>query len=338
MTQEVLQQAGVTAMLLAAVVATSSQRPAKAESKPAAPVIFYASQSGRSTLDQGEGGGNPFASALIEALERPSLAYAEFRTDLIALTKEKSRGFQEPDASTSVDSTQWRVEPISAPCKRVALVFVYSNYGNAGVTSLPGAKRDLVWVAAALKSAGFDVQVAIDPTQNDLRVALDALSRRSQNAEAAIIYLTGHGFEHRGQVYLMPNDYPFEEGSKRLSELAVHVPSLVGYLKARSATLCFLADAEPMCEARRPTMRVAGLTLALPEKVIFMSELGKSRISKRRTDNEMQSQSASEAGHSSSEKTKKRPPTPAVERTDTAQKARRPAAHRHPVRQTTHIT
>lgn len=237
MTQEVFQQAGIIAMLLAAVVATGSQRLARSESKPAAPVVFYASQSGRSTLDQGEGGGNPFASALIELLERPSLTYAEFRTGLIALTKEKSRGFQEPDASTSVDSTQWRVKPISASAKRVALVFVYSDYGNAGVTSLPGAKRDLFRVATALKSAGFDVQTAIDPAQNDLRTALDALSRRSQNAEVAIIYLTGHGFERHGQVYLMPNDYPFEEVSKRLPEIAVHVPSLVGYLKARSANL-----------------------------------------------------------------------------------------------------
>jgi len=236
MTREV-QQVGVTAILLTAAVATGAPRLARVESKPAGPIVVYASQSGRSTLDQGEGGGNPFASALIELLERPSLTYAEFRTNLIALTKEQSRGFQEPDASTWVDSTQWRVKPISASAKRVALVFVYSNYGNAGVTSLPGAKRDLVRVVAALKSAAFDVQAAVDPKQNDLRVALDALSRRSQNAEAAIIYLTGHGFEHRGQVYLMPNDYPFNEGSKRLSELAVHVPSLVGYLKARSANL-----------------------------------------------------------------------------------------------------
>ena len=258
MTLEVLQKAGVTAMLLAAVVATSSQRLARAESKPASPVIFYASQSGRSTLDQGEGGGNPFASALIEVLERPSLTYAEFRTDLIALTKEKSRGFQEPDASTSIDSTQWRVKPISASAKRVALVFVYSNYGNTGVTSLPGAKRDLVRVAAALKSAGFDVQVAIDPTQNDLRVALDTLSRRSQNAEAAIIYLTGHGFEHRGQVYLMPNDYPFGEGSERLSELAVHVPSLVHYLKARSANLVLFGGCRTYMRGTNP-LQVPGV-------------------------------------------------------------------------------
>lgn len=237
MSPEIVQRAGVTAMLLAAAIATNSQRMVGAESKFAEPVVFYASRSGRPTLDQGEGGGNPFASALIDLLERPSLTYSEFRTDLVALTREKSRGFQEPDASTSVDSTHWRVKPISASARRVALVFVYSNYGNAGVTPLPGAKRDLVRVSAALKGAGFDVQAAIDPTQNDLRVALDVLSRRSQKAEAAVIYLTGHGFEHRGQVYLMPNDYPFAEGSKRLSELAVHVPSLASYLKARSANL-----------------------------------------------------------------------------------------------------
>jgi len=42
------------------------------------PLHFYASQSGAETLDQGEGGGNPFASALIELLGRPTITFERF--------------------------------------------------------------------------------------------------------------------------------------------------------------------------------------------------------------------------------------------------------------------
>lgn len=238
MTQEV-QRAAVVAVLITAALTSAACGPATAESDVAVPVVFYASQSGGSTLDQGEGGGNPFASALIELLERPSLTYAELQSDLIALTKDKSRGFQAPDGPTAVDSPQWKVKPVPAQTERVALVFVYSNYRNAGVASLPGAERDLERVAAALKIAGFEVQVAADPTRDDLRAALESLSSRSKNAEAAVVYMTGHGFEHGGQVYLMPGDYPFAEGPTRLPELAVHVASVAKYLKAKTANIVF---------------------------------------------------------------------------------------------------
>ena len=65
------------------------------------------------------------------------------------------------------------------------------------------------------------------------------LSGRSREAEAAVIYLTGHGFEHGGRVYLMPGDYPFDKGPKRLPELAVDVAGLAKYLRAKSANVVF---------------------------------------------------------------------------------------------------
>lgn len=210
-----------------------------ARSRPALPAVFYASQSGSETLDQDDEGGNPFASALIELLGRPSLSYSEFCSGLITLTKEKSNGFQVPDVAAIIASNAWRIKPFPASAKRVALVFVYSNYRKAGVTSLPGAQFDMRRVATALQTSGFEVDTVIDPSKNDLRAALEKLAKRSENAEAALFYLTGHGFEHNGEVYLMPNNYPFKDGPGRLSELAVHVPSLANYLKAKRANLVF---------------------------------------------------------------------------------------------------
>jgi Caspase domain len=228
----------ITVLLTLAITLGTNSR-AAGRTGSAAPLVFYASQSGRSTLDQGEGGGNPFASALIELLERPSFTYSELRSDLIKLTKEKSRGFQVPEALADARLPSWRIKPIPSSEKRVALVFAYSDYRAAGVTSLPGAKRDLGRVAAALRVAGFDVEAALNPTKKDLRLALESLSTRSRDADSAIIYLTGHGLERGGQVYLMPNDHRFGEGLKRLSEVAVHVPSLTNFLKARSANIVF---------------------------------------------------------------------------------------------------
>src|ERR1700709_46033 len=82
---------------------------AMAKSGPPASLIFYASQSGKATLDQGEGGGNPFASALVELLGRQSLTYTEFQAGLIALTQEKSRGAQVPECPTVVEFAGWRL-------------------------------------------------------------------------------------------------------------------------------------------------------------------------------------------------------------------------------------
>jgi hypothetical protein len=208
---------------------------AMAKPGPPAPLVFYASQSGKSTLDQGEGGGNPFASALVELLGRQSLTYIELRAGLVALTKEKSRGFQVPECPTVIEPADWRLKPIPVSAKRVALVVVYSDYRNTGMSSLPGAKRDLERVATALRKAGFDVNAIANPSRNTLQAALDEISRASKGADAALVYMTGHGFEHHGHVYLRPNDYPV--GARVFPERAVHVPSLAGYLKAEKANL-----------------------------------------------------------------------------------------------------
>lgn len=208
--------------------------------KSASPVVFYASQSGEQALDQGEGGGNPFASALIELIDRPSLTYNEFYNQMFTLTREKSHGFQSPEIPpASRGSNIWNLKPIPASSKRTALVFVYSDYRKVGIASLPGAKHDLERVSNALVKAGFEVQTALDPTKKELVEALEKISKNSEGTDVAVLYMTGHGFEHNGIVYLMPNDYPFEKEENRLSELAIDVKSLSNYLRAKDGNLIF---------------------------------------------------------------------------------------------------
>lgn len=51
--------------------------------------ILYASQSGQPTLDQDEGGGNPFASSLIELLKRERLTNNDLTTQAHYLNKKE---------------------------------------------------------------------------------------------------------------------------------------------------------------------------------------------------------------------------------------------------------
>lgn len=202
-------------------------------------MLFLASQSGRSTLDQGEGGGNPFASALIELLARPALTLASLRSGLVELTRARSRGYQEADVSHATSRRRWRVRPVPAREKRVALVFVYADYERAGAPSLPGARRDLDRIRDALEGAGFAVTAVVDPSTAERSALLERLDAESRDAAAAVLYVTGHGFEHDGRVYLTPHDFPFREGAGRLEDRAVHVAGLADHLRARSANLLF---------------------------------------------------------------------------------------------------
>ena len=62
-----------------------------------APLVFYATSPGGETLDQGDGGGNPFASSLIDLMGRPTLSLSGLSSELTTLTYQKSHGYQTPE-------------------------------------------------------------------------------------------------------------------------------------------------------------------------------------------------------------------------------------------------
>lgn len=207
------------------------------ETATAGPLVLYASQSGESTLDNGEGGGNPFASALVELLDRRSLTIKKLRTDLVSRTLKKSYGFQTPDIEGTV--TPAKIDLRDREAIRVAFVFVYSDYSENSVSSLPGARRDLDRVAGALREAGFSVQTAIDLPKRRLEEKLKEFTEESRNAEIAIIYMTGHGFEHENQVYLASSEFPFAHNPEEPAEHAVRVRTVAEFPQAKRANLVF---------------------------------------------------------------------------------------------------
>ena len=205
-------------------------------------LIFHASRSGKQTLDQGEGGGNPFASALIELLQRPSLTLQELPALLRQITEKKSRGFQSPDSPASMTGENLTLVPAAKIEHRIALVLVVSDYRQSdGAQSLPGAKYDAERVASALRQATFDTEIALDLGLDAMRARLAEFSHRSGNADVTMIYVTGHGVEVDGTVFLLPGDYPVKERNAALAKRALALSDIALSPNAKHANLVFYA-------------------------------------------------------------------------------------------------
>lgn len=208
--------------------------------RPPAPAWFFATQPGMPTLDQGEGGGNPFASALIELLDSPDLGFKAFQSALIERTRLKSKNFQLPEVRSHTGLDDWTFLPKPAAQKRVALVLAYSDYSAFSSNySLPGARHDMQRIAQALQRAGFETQTLLDPNPADLVASLQAFAKLSATAQVALLYSTGHGVEVSGLNYLLPGDYPFKRGIDALKQNAIPLERLSKTLRAKDANLLF---------------------------------------------------------------------------------------------------
>jgi len=203
------------------------------------PLIFHASTSGQKTLDQGEGGGNPFASSLIEILGRPEMRLAELPEALRTLTVKKSGGQQTPDVPSGIFPKEWKLVPPQPGERRIALVLVVSDYRRSGAESLPGAEHDALRIASALISAGFATETALDLGLGGMRNRLGDFAAKSSGYDSAAIYTTGHGLESEGAVYLLPGDYPIEQGKAALRPKALRLREIANAARARRVNLVF---------------------------------------------------------------------------------------------------
>ena len=200
--------------------------------EPSKPVFVYASLSGQPTFDEDDYGGNPFATAMVCLLARPSMTFTSFQTDLIALTQAASGGRQQPEIVGGEHLSRWQFLPKPAKQTWIALVVVFWDY--PGVRSLPGARHDLHRVVTALSEAGFAVAGLSDPQPEALQRALDDFGRRSASADVAVIYTTGHGVEVGGIARIL------RPHAGRV-EPALTVPELASAARAKRANLIFYA-------------------------------------------------------------------------------------------------
>jgi hypothetical protein len=202
-------------------------------------LIFHASSSGKQTLDEGEGGGNPFATSLIEVLAQPRADLGDLPLALQRLTLQKSGGFQTPDVPAGVTRPEWALVPARSGERRIALVLVVSDYRSGGAPSLSGAKNDARRIATALQRAGFDTDIALDFDLVSMRQKLDDFASRSAQYDAAAIYVTGHGVEVARTVYLLPGSYPVDLKNAALNDHAIRLTDIAGAPRARQVNLVF---------------------------------------------------------------------------------------------------
>jgi len=222
-------------------------------------LVYYATRSGGSTKDEGEGGGNPFASALIEVAGE-GLELRSVARRLRKLTAEKSDRWQRAECVGTPRLPAWRLrqEPDPKRESRRALVLVVSDYSDSRFASLPGAARDERRIAAMFAQLGFSVEQGVGRRREDLLGALASFRRRSRSADIAAIYSTGHGFELDGIVYLVPGDFPAEAGASQLRRYGISVPRMTTAASAAGQNLVLFAGCrtyardDPASGAREP--------------------------------------------------------------------------------------
>lgn len=90
-----------------------------------------------------------------------------------------------------------------------ALVIGIDNYAN-GWPRLSNAIKDARLVAEALEEKGFEVELLIDPTSEQLRPRLrQFFAIKGADPDARLfIWFAGHGHTFRGEGYLVPADAP----------------------------------------------------------------------------------------------------------------------------------
>lgn len=192
----------LSCLIAAALVASAAAQTAP---PPPAALMFYAGQAGRLTQDRDRQGGNPFASAVVEVLERKPESLQDFTQKLAMANLRHSGGWQQLQFPKTLP--KWNVGATDE--KRVALVLINSDYSKSpGVYSLPGAAFDAKRIPEALRKAGFETTLVFDANAETARKAMADFASASEDADASVIYVGGHGMQHKRVVYWLMGDYP----------------------------------------------------------------------------------------------------------------------------------
>ena len=94
----------------------------------------------------------------------------------------------------------------AAAQKRVALVIGNDSYTN--VTPLRKAANDADRMAKTLKGLGFQVISATNQDRRGMSNSLSAFERTLGEGDTAFFFFAGHGFQIKGENYLLPTDVP----------------------------------------------------------------------------------------------------------------------------------
>jgi uncharacterized caspase-like protein len=88
--------------------------------------------------------------------------------------------------------------------KRVALVVGNGTYKN--VAQLSGPPIDAIAMATTLRNVGFDVIEGTNLTRDEMTERLREFGKKSEGADVALFFYSGHGIAITGTNYLLPID------------------------------------------------------------------------------------------------------------------------------------
>jgi len=226
-------------LAIAAAAAVAGLSAAQTAPAPPTPLMYYAGQAGRLTQDRDQLGGNPFASALVEVLKLQPATLADFTALMSAANARHSGGWQQMQFPKKLP--YWRMGASSGG-KRVALVLINADYSkSSGVYSLPGAAFDAKRVPKALIDAGFETMVVVDANAETVHKAMAEFALKSAEADGALIYVGGHGIQHKRVVYWMMGDYP-DQDEKWLPTHAFSLDDIAKAARARNVNLILYAS------------------------------------------------------------------------------------------------
>jgi hypothetical protein len=159
--------------------------------------------------------------------------------------------------------------------KRVALVIGNDAYQN--VPALKKAVNDSRTIGDSLKQLGFTVVAAENLTRTAMSEKLLAFDRTLQPGDVAFFFFAGHGFEIRGENYLLPIDVPAAtDGQEELvRDASFAAQRVIDRLQARGVrTAILILDACRNNPFERPGTRAVagtgGLAAMTPAEGVFV--------------------------------------------------------------------
>lgn len=118
--------------------------------------------------------------------------------------------------------------------KKLALVIGCSKYIHAGELINPSNDADSM--ADILESLGFNITKISNPTQKELKIAIDDFGEKLIQYKTGLFYFAGHGIQVKGLNYLIPTDANLK--NERMAEYdCVEVNRVLGFMEDSKANV-----------------------------------------------------------------------------------------------------
>jgi hypothetical protein len=108
---------------------------------------------------------------------------------------------------------------ISSVARKKALLIGNNEYANA--STLQGAVNDAVSLSQSLKKLGFDVTLVTNGSRQAIEFTFRNYLEQLQPGDISFFFYSGHGFQYKGNNYIVPVDFSSEIDDKTIESVSV---------------------------------------------------------------------------------------------------------------------